>query len=510
MADIKTREVMKGTIKTFDRAEAAAHRIKDGSIRTKESAEEAYQAKEDSPSGYAQGRIAGTGRIVLERAGDRLQEMGKKETRDTLQRLTGRSRLDVAKRSGHTGRAAAKKTVKAVRPSRSIQVKSIQSARKRMFVRKRQQAMMQRKVSVKTVKAAFVNTVRAVKLAASGMKALISAIIAGGWISVVVIIICCLFGGALYLFGDSSNTGYIPVSEEVEQYSPLISKYAKEYGISEYTELIKAVMMQESGGRGTDPMQASECGYNTKYPHRPGAITDPEYSIKCGVQMLASVLKAAGCESPSDMEHIKLALQGYNFGSGYITWALEKHGGYSKANAVEFSQLQAKKIGMSAYGDPDYVEHVLRYYPFGNPSYGIVNTGPGKLGLPIQNMKKSNISSPFGHRKSPGGIGSKYHKGLDIAFPTGTHVLACEAGNVEHASWSKGFGKCIIISHGGGVKTTYAHLSKINVTKGQRVVRGQFIGEVGSTGNSTGPHLHLGVSVNGSYVDPQNGWISVP
>ena len=53
-------------------------------------------------------------------------------------------------------------------------------------------------------------------------------------------------------------------------------------------------------------------------------------------------------------------------------------------------------------------------------------------------------------------------------------------------------------------------LSRINVTKGQEVVRGQFIGEVGSTGNSTGPHLHLGVSVNGSYVDPQNGWISVP
>ena len=510
MADIKTREIMKGTIKTFDRTDAAAHRIKDSSIRTKESAEEAYQAKEDSPSGYAQGSITEAGKSATVRAGHRLQEMGKKETRDTLQRFTGRSRTEAARQAQNAGRTAAKKTVKAVRPSRSIQGKNMRSERKKMFVRKRQQAMMQRKTTVKTVKIAFVNTVRAVKLAVSGMKALLSAIIAGGWVSVVVIIICCLFGGALYLFGDSSNTGYIPVSEEVEQYSPIISKYAKEYGISEYTELIKAVMMQESGGRGSDPMQASECGYNTKYPHSPGAIKDPEYSIKCGVQMLEGVLKAAGCKSPTDMEHIKLALQGYNFGSGYITWALEKHGGYSKANTVEFSQMQAKKMGMSAYGDPDYVEHVLRYYPFGNPSYGIVNTGPGKLGLPIQNMKKSNISSPFGHRKSPGGIGSKYHKGIDIAFPTGTHVLACEAGNVEHAGWSKGFGKCIIIYHGGGVKTTYAHLSKINVTKGQKVVRGQFIGEVGSTGNSTGPHLHLGVSVNGSYVDPQNGWISVP
>ena len=510
MADIKTREIMKGTIKTFDRADAAAHRIKDSSIRTKESTEEAYQAKEDSPSGYVQGSITEAGKSATVRAGRRLQEMGKKETRDALQRLTGRSRAGAVRQEKYTGRAAAKKTVKAVRPSRSIQVKNMQSARKKMFVRKRQRAMMQRRSTVKTVKVAFVNTVRAVKLAASGMKVLVSAIIAGGWISVVVIIICCLFGGALYLFGDSSNTGYIPVSEEVERYSPIISKYAKEYGISEYTELIKAVMMQESGGRGSDPMQASECGYNTKYPHSPGAITDPEYSIKCGVQMLASVLKAAGCKSPSDMEHIKLALQGYNFGGGYITWALEKHDGYSKANAVEFSKMQAKKTGMSAYGDPDYVEHVLRYYPIANTSYDIVNTGPGKLGLPIQNMKKSNISSPFGHRRSPGGIGSKYHKGLDIAFPTGTHVLACEAGKVEVAGWNGGFGKCIIISHGGGLKTVYGHLSKINVTKGQAVVRGQFIGEVGSTGNSTGPHLHLGVMVNGSYVDPQKGWLSIP
>ena len=139
----------------------------------------------------------GTGRIALERAGDRLQEMGKKETRDTVQRFTVRSKNEAARRAKHTGRAAAKKTVKVVRPSRSIQVKNMHSARKKMFVRKRQQAMMQRNSTVKTVKIAFVNTVRAVKLAASGMKVLVSAIIAGGWVSVVVIIICCLLRSTL-------------------------------------------------------------------------------------------------------------------------------------------------------------------------------------------------------------------------------------------------------------------------------------------------------------------------
>ena len=510
MTDIKTREVIKGTIKTFDRAGTAGHRIRDAGIRTKESAEEAYKRGEESPSGYAQGKAYEAGRSAAKRAGRRTYETGRREACDTARRLTGRLKDDTVKSADAASRAAVKQSVKAARPSHSVQIKSIQSARKKLFVRRRQQAMIQRKAAVKTARAVFVNTVRAAKLAVSGVKALVSAIIAGGWAAVIIIIICCLFGGALYLFGDSSDTGYIPVSDEVEQYSSLINKFAKESGISEYTELIKAVMMQESGGRGSDPMQASECGYNKKYPHTPGGITDPEYSVKCGVQMLTSVLKAAGCKSPSDMDHIRLALQGYNFGSGYITWALAKHGGYSKANAVEFSNLQAKKAGVSSYGDPDYVEHVLRYYPYGNSSYSIVNTGPGKLGLPIENMKKSNITSAFGHRSSPGGIGSTNHKGIDIAFPTGTHVLACEAGKVEVAGWYGGFGKCIIISHGGGLKTVYGHLSKINVSKGQAVVRGQFIGEVGSTGNSTGPHLHLGVMVNGSYVDPQNGWLSVP
>lgn len=73
-------------------------------------------------------------------------------------------------------------------------------------------------------------------------------------------------------------------------------------------ELIKAVMMQESGGRGLDPMQAAEGGFNTRYPHEPNGITDPEYSVECGVQELKAALEAAGVENPVDMEHIKLAL----------------------------------------------------------------------------------------------------------------------------------------------------------------------------------------------------------
>ena len=95
-------------------------------------------------------------------------------------------------------------------------------------------------------------------------KALIAAIIAGGWVSVIIIIVVVLLGAALALFGGSgTGNNFQPVSAEVEAYTPYIRVYATEYGIGEYVDLIKAVMMQESGGRGTDPMQCSECGYNT-------------------------------------------------------------------------------------------------------------------------------------------------------------------------------------------------------------------------------------------------------
>ena len=166
------------------------------------------------------------------------------------------------------------------------------------------------------------------------------------------------------------RSAYIPISAEVEAYRPLIRLYAAQYGIPEYEDLIAAVMMQESGGQGTDPMQCSESGYNTRYPHAPNSITDPEYSIDVGVHTLADVLNMAGVESPIDLDRISLALQGYNFGPGYISWALANYGGYSELNAIEFSDMMAARYGWAGYGDKAYVSHVLRYYPVGRAFMG--------------------------------------------------------------------------------------------------------------------------------------------
>ena len=226
-----------------------------------------------------------------------------------------------------------------------------------------------RKAMIAAKKAAEI-AAKLAKSAAEAAKALYRAIAAGGVASVLVIVIVVLIGCGAAIFGSQDeSTETLPLSAEVEAYEPVIRKYAKQYGIPDYVLLIQAVMMQESGGRGNDPMQASECGYNTQYPRTPGGITDPEYSIAVGIQNLADCLQTAGAESPIDLDHIQLALQGYNFGSGYITWTLQKYGEYSRANAVEFSMKMAEQMGWNSYGDKQYVPHVLRYYPIGKVFY---------------------------------------------------------------------------------------------------------------------------------------------
>lgn len=189
-----------------------------------------------------------------------------------------------------------------------------------------------------------------------------SAITAGGGLLLLILPLLLLFGAVGALFGSSGDLEKAPVSDEVKAYAGLIQLYAAEQGIPEYTELIMAVMMQESGGQGNDPMQASECAFNTKYPNTPGSISDPEYSIAVGIQNLAACLSQAGADSPEDIDRVSLALQGYNFGSGYISWALANYGCYSELNALEFSSMMAQRLGWPSYGDPYYVQHVMRYY----------------------------------------------------------------------------------------------------------------------------------------------------
>ena len=116
----------------------------------------------------------------------------------------------------------------------------------------------------------------------------------------------------------------------------------------------------------------------------------------------------------------------------------------------------------------------------------------------------TNNSSAYGWRVHPIYGTRKFHKGEDIPAPTGTPIVAAASGTVTTAGWVSGYGNYTVINHGGGVMTAYGHQSAIHVSVGQRVTAGQTIGLVGSTGNSTGPHLHFEVYVNGSTRNPMS------
>ena len=445
MADIKTRDAVKGTIKTIDKAAIASERMKSAYVGIKEKAEQGYYADENSATEYAADRISYAADRVKDEGIHQFNKQGQKAVKTTQENIskakdkiidfkqsravkaaeqkaaqnmseqhglqirhgaasrssatdvsqTAKSQLIKTRQQGQkmikttarnaekavkvTAKGTVKTTEKGIKTAQATSkaaikttetsVKTAQAAAK-VAVKTAQKAAQVAKATAKATAEATKATVRAtiaaVKAIIVGTKALISALIAGGWIAVVIILIVVLLGCAVSLFGGGSGSNaYTPVSAEVEAYEPFIQKYAKQYGIPEYVELIKAVMMQESGGRGLDPMQAAEGSFNTRYPHEPNGIKDPEYSIECGVQELKAAIISAEVENPIDMEHIKFALQGYNFGNGYISWAKTNYGGYSYANAVEFSTMQASRLGWDSYGDTQYPAHVLRYYPYG-------------------------------------------------------------------------------------------------------------------------------------------------
>jgi murein DD-endopeptidase MepM/ murein hydrolase activator NlpD len=134
----------------------------------------------------------------------------------------------------------------------------------------------------------------------------------------------------------------------------------------------------------------------------------------------------------------------------------------------------------------------------GAPGAGPIKRGSGQLIWPANGP----VTSGFGGRSSPGGIGSTNHQGVDLGIPVGTPIRAADSGRVAIAGPMGGYGNYICVQHSGSMSTCYAHLSSIGVGVGKNVSQGQVIAQSGNTGNSTGPHLHFEVRINGGAVDP--------
>jgi murein DD-endopeptidase MepM/ murein hydrolase activator NlpD len=302
-----------------------------------------------------------------------------------------------------------------------------------------------------------------------------------------------LIGGIFGQFQQETNpdigggmSGKALVTPEVRRYEPLVRQASIKYGVESHVNLLLAKIMQESGGRLPDVMQSSE---SLGLPRN--TISDPAVSIDVGVKYFASILK----KTKGD---VKLALQSYNFGSGFIDYAL-KRGGYSKRVAIEFSEMMASKQGWDRYGDVNYVDNVLRYLEVEAApvnSFGFIMPIIGK------------ITSHFGYRIHPITKEPKLHAGTDFGCgQKPVPIKAVKEGKVISAGWQDpsnhkaGYGQRIIIKHSNGLETVYAHLSKMTVKSGQKVSQGQQIGNCGTTGSSTGMHLHFELVVNGQKED---------
>ena len=366
MKTIKTKQSMQN-IKTKDSNHNLKHFIKQQSIHSRQSAINNNQEhQETNTSSIATNQIQNTAEATAYETGHRIkkhteknykQKKIQKQILNQKEQVKSPKQTDVSISIHHTASSIDGSSTKV---SYVSQAKSyVQSKLHTSKIRDTAERIITRPFVQKTSK--FVVTATdVIKKAVGSINTLISL-----GTGLILVIVMTLFIGTFSVLAQDggSNSLIQPLSDEVLAYEDTIRKYAEENGIEDYLAILEAIMMQESKGLGNDPMQCSESGYNTKYPRVPNGITDPEYSIECGVKTFSNCLLQAKIKDKSDTEKLYLAIQGYNYGNGYIAWALNNFGGYTKYNAQLFSDYMKTQLNTDVYGDPNYVDHVMQYVP---------------------------------------------------------------------------------------------------------------------------------------------------
>lgn len=310
-----------------------------------------------------------------------------------------------------------------------------------------------------------------------------------------------------------SPDGKAKVNATVQSYTATIKKYAEKYGIPQYAEVIKAIMMTESGGAGGDPMQASESGHANQVPAcngkfgaaRIGCITNPDDSINVGVQVFKSTLQAANYD-------IAVAIQSYNFGPYFATWIKENGGKYSVEIAELYSSTVMAQSGQGL-GTPTHAQKVLTQY-YEHPGCTAGSISPDMIGANnwVWPTASKRITDTF--ISTADFRYGEVHGAVDIGAVTpgvaGDPVWSMSDGIVIQVGPITGGGRSVFIQHENNVISRYIHLLSYNVTVGQKVTKGQIIGKMGGSGgtrtsfidNAYAVHLDFQIKLNGQPVDP--------
>lgn len=313
----------------------------------------------------------------------------------------------------------------------------------------------------------------------------------GGFLLIIIIIMVMAGGKNEIIQQQQDNIADDKFSDAVMAYENVVIEECVNQDIEDYISVILAMMQILTGGDGQDPMKATYKETNLKYKPEAGMkITDPEYSIKAGVEEVAWLIEKIKIKSPQETDKLRLIFASYITDRKVLnympTYNEEKFQNYIIKNGFD---KQGAYVGF-----PEEVINLIM-----GVGDGSVNTGSGFI-WPLPSQYKT-LSSKFGYRNCPF-HGQELHPGIDIPAPMGTSIYASKSGTVTVAKYHYSFGNYCVIDHGDGTKTQYNHTSQLLVKVGQTVTQGEVIAKVGSTGSSTGAHLDFRIIINGKEVDP--------
>ena len=314
---------------------------------------------------------------------------------------------------------------------------------------------------------------------------------------------------SVFVANHDIEASFQTLTDQTEQYRTYVETRMDELGFPDYANVVMTLIQMESSGVGTDIMGASHSRYNTLYPADFGGILDPYYSIECGMKDVIDLLSAAGIDSSEDIEGITIVLQTYalkdkesgsrHFEIGYIDYAQEE-GGYTPEGVDDYfipDDWDEEEDGVfPIWWDRNYGKECIFFYR------ALIQKG-GFFMYPVSIW---NLSCDYGSRYIKNFYGEyvlDFHTGIDLAAPGGETIVASNSGRVITASYDPdGYGNYLVIKHGARYTTLYGHCQELLVSVGDDVQQGDAIALVGSTGWSSGNHVHFEIRLDGQHIDP--------
>lgn len=545
MKDIKGKINTKD-IKMLDKADNLSKVVRNGSIRTKDQIQNLSDDGQVTANEYAEDKIKYTVQSVAEDSGRIAKNTtkgsyrkGKKvfnqikqrrRTADNIKQTaksTGKHTIKTAKRGIKTaGRSAGKGVKTAEKPTKTAIKTAEKTAKKAAQTAKATKKAAQAsaraaresaKVAAKTAKAAAKATVAAIKAIIAGIKSLVAAIIAGGWVAVVIILVICIIGlivGSCFgiFFSNESRTEGKPLSQVVET---LNTEFETKITDIQNSTTYDDFEIESNDGVTSINWEDVLAVFSVKTTTGDNAqnvacLTDDKVSMLRDVMLdmnaishkTNNITKTVNVTSTD--ENGNETAESKSITRTVLTVTITHKSYLDMISVYSFDNNQQEQLKLLK--DDKYASlwgELLGGYSHGSNEIlnGSNNRTPNNIfSWPLQ--EAGTITSAFGYRTDPINGSVSYHSGVDIGMPSGTPILAAAYGTVTITnstdSWGGGYGYYVKIKHNDTFDTLYAHCSKICVINGQQVKKGQVIGYVGTTGRSTGPHLHFEVWKNDS------------